>query len=118
MTDGSFVYIEGSVQPKQWSKDSSEVEFKVNKIDYLSNLRKQQTKCLKISVPLKGVDHRFIEDIEKIFQKNEGTYPVKFNIYDTVNNLDIDMPSRFIRVDVTDELIKELDAFKVEYVLE
>ena len=118
MTDGSFVYVEGSVQPKKWSKDSNEVEFKVNKIDYLSNLRKQQTKCLKISVPLKGLDHRFIEDIEKIFQKNEGTYPVKFNIYDTVNNLDIDMPSRFISVDVNDELIKELDAFKVEYVLE
>lgn len=118
MTDGSFVYIEGAVQPKKWGKDDSELEFKVNKIDYLSSLRKQQTKCLKISMPLKGVDHRFIEDIEKIFQKNEGTYPVKFNIYDTVNNLDIDMPSRFIRVDVSDELIKELDAFKVEYVLE
>jgi DNA polymerase-3 subunit alpha len=118
MVENSRVYIEGSVQPKKWSKDSNEVEFKVNRIDALSNLRKQQTKCLKISVPLKSVDHRFIEDIEKIFQKHEGTYPIKFNIYDTLNNLDIDMPSRFIRVDVTDQLIKELDAFKVEYVLE
>ena len=90
----------------------------MNKIDYLSNLRKQQTNFLKISVPLKSVDHRFIEDIEKIFQRNEGNYPVKFNVFDTVNNLDIDMPSRFVRVDVTDELIRELDEFKVEYVLE
>jgi DNA polymerase III subunit alpha len=118
MQDGLFIYIEGTIMPKKWDKEGNDLEFKVSRIDYLSSLRKQQTKYLSISVPVKGVDHRFIEDVEKLLTEHEGNYPIKFKIYDTVNNLEISMPSRFVKVDVSDELIKALEKSKLDFCLE
>jgi len=118
ISDNLYVFIEGTVMPKRWNKDGTDLEFKVTKMDYLSSLRAQNTKFLKVSVPMKSVDHRFIEDIEQVFQRYEGTYPIKFNVYDTVNNLDVNLPSRHIKVNVSDELIKELEQMKLDFSLE
>ena len=115
MSDGSFVYITGKVQPKRWG---NEYEFKVNKIDFLSNIRSQMTSALNIKVSLKDLNYRFIEDIEKIFKEHEGKYPVTFNVFDTVNNMDVNLPSRFVRIDINDDLLKRLKDFDLEYALE
>ena len=116
MSDGAFVYITGKVQPKRWG---NEFEFKVSKIDFLSNIRSQMTSSLKIKVSIKEINYRFIEDIEKVFKEHEGKYQVKFNVFDHVNNMEVDLPSRFIRVDINDDLLKELGTFDgIEYALE
>ena len=115
MTDGAFVYITGKIQPNRWKKD---YEFKVNNIDFLSNLRSKQTKALRIKVSINDVNHRMIEDLEKVFKENEGKYPIKFNIFDTINNLEVDLPSRYIKVDINESLLKSLKEFDVAYALE
>lgn len=115
MSDGAFVYITGKVQPRRWG--NNEFEFKVSKIDFLSNIRKQMTKALKVNVSLSQVNFRFIEDIEKVFQQNEGDFPVHFHVYDAVNDMEVDLPSRYVRVDINNELLKELKSFDITYSL-
>ncbi len=115
MSEGAFIYLVGKVQPKRWRQD--EFEFKVHKIDFLSSLREQKTQALQIKLALNQVNHRFIQDIDQVFKEHQGKYPVKFNVFDTVNNMEVDMPSRFVRIDITPELLDSLKAFDVEYSL-
>ncbi|MDX1651851.1 MAG: DNA polymerase III subunit alpha [Brumimicrobium sp.] len=116
MSEGAFIYLVGKVQPKRWKND--EFEFKVHKIDFLSGLREQKTQALKIKVALKRVNHSFIEDIDKLFKENQGRYQVKFNVYDTVNDLEVDLPSRFVKVDINNKFLASLRRFDLEYALE
>jgi len=116
MSEGAFIYLVGKVQPKRWKND--EFEFKVQKIDFLSSLREQKTQALKIKVALNQVNQRFIEDIDQVFKDNQGKYQVRFNVFDTVNNLEVDLPSRFVKVDINDTLLDSLKGFDVAYALE
>mgnify|MGYP005817678211 CR=1 FL=1 len=116
MSEGAFIYLVGKVQPKRWKND--EFEFKVHKIDFLSGLREQKTQALKIKVALSQVNQRFIEDIDQVFKDNQGKYQVRFNVFDTVNNLEVDLPSRFVKVDINDGLLESLKGFDVAYALE
>ena len=116
MSEGAFIYLVGKVQPKRWKND--EFEFKVQKIDFLSSLREQKTQALKIKVALSQVNQRFIEDIDQVFKDNQGKYQVRFNVFDTVNNLEVDLPSRFVKVDINDGLLESLKGFDVAYALE
>lgn len=116
MSEGAFIYLVGKVQPKRWKND--EFEFKVQKIDFLSSLREQKTQALKIKVALSQVNQRFIEDIDQVFKENQGKYQVRFNVFDTVNNLEVDLPSRFVKVDINDTLLDSLKGFDVAYALE
>ena len=115
MSEGSFIYLTGKVQPKRWG---NEFEFKVSKIDFLSNMRTQMTQALKIKVSINDINYRFIEDIEKVFLQHEGKYPIKFNVFDTINNMDVILPSRFVRIDINDQLLNQLKQFDIEYSLE
>lgn len=114
MSEGSFVYITGSVQPRRFG---DELEFKVNSIDFLSNIREQKTKALKLKVSLSDVNHTFIEKMDAIFKSHEGKIMVQFNVFDTVNNLEVDLPSQFVKVDINNELLSSLKSQNVEYEL-
>ena len=117
MNVGAFIYIEGGIQPKKWSK-TNEFEFKVSKIDFLSNIRNYKTKFLKIQLPLKSITANLIDEFDQLFKNNQGKFPVKFNIQDQVNKMEIDMPSNYFKVNLSEEMLDELNKLQVEYSLE
>ena len=113
MVEGSFIYMTGKVQSKRWNQN--EFEFKVQKIDFLSTLRDQKASALELKVPLSEVNHTFIEDIDSIFKENEGKFQVKFKIYDTVNKLEVEMPSRALKIDINEQVLKAFRAKNIEF---
>ena len=115
MVEGSFIYLTGKVMSKRWNQN--EFEFKIQKIDFLSSLRDQKASALELSIPLSEVNHTFIEDIDSIFRENEGKFQVKFKIYDTVNKLEIEMPSRSLKIDINEDVLKTLNTKNIEYKL-
>lgn len=113
MSEGAFVFINGKIQPKRWS--NNEFEFKISKIDFLSNIRQQLTKALNVEMALSQINFRFIEDIENIFNNYAGNTPVKFKVVDNIHNLDIDLTSRYLKVEINEKLLKELKEFDLKY---
>src|SRR5690554_4597012 len=103
MVEGAFIYLTGKIQPKRWSQN--EFEFKVHKIDFLSSLRKQKASALEINMALNEITHTLIEEIDTVFKENQGDFQVKFKVYDAVNKLEIEMPSRAIKIDINDDVI-------------
>lgn len=114
MSEGAFVYISGAVQPRRFG---DELEFKVSAIDFLSNIREQKTKALKLKVSLSEVNHTFIEQMEEIFKAHEGKTMVQFNVFDTIHNMEVDMPSQFVKVDINNDLLQSLKNQNVAYEL-
>src|SRR5690554_1584827 len=113
MVEGSFIYLTGKVQSKRWNQN--EFEFKVQKIDFLSSLREQKASALELKVALSEVTHTFIEEIDAVFKENEGAFQVKFKVYDTVNKLEVEMPSRALKIDINDKVLNTFKSRNIEY---
>jgi hypothetical protein len=52
-----------------------------------------------------------IADLNKLFEENTGNVPVHFTIYDPLDQVEVRMPSKTLKVDLTNELFKDLKEF-------
>lgn len=115
MVDGNFVYVTGKIQQSKWAKEKDDYQFEITKIEMLPDLRAQKTKFLEIKVNLDDITSSFINEVEDIFKEHEGNFLVKFIVYDKVKNLKIEMPSRNVKIDISNALFKKLDAARLIY---
>ncbi|GET20213.1 DNA polymerase III subunit alpha [Prolixibacter denitrificans] len=100
---GLFLLVKGKVQPR-W-RDSNDWEFKVNKIDLLSELR-GQVKSVMLEIPVETVTNEFLKDLGERLNGNNGSTLLKFAVFDAKNNLRVQMFSRNKRIELTDELVE------------
>jgi DNA polymerase-3 subunit alpha len=97
---GLFILLRGKVQ-KRYNSES--LEFRVNHIELLSEVRKNQIKNLTINIPLPWVSVSVIQEIEKLMKKNKGSTFVRFNIFDEETNNAVLMFSRNIKILVSND---------------
>ena len=109
---GIFVAIKGRIEIPPRRK---ELEFTVNGIEMLQSLREKKASRLDIKVSTKSLDQRMVNDLSKVFEANSGNCPVQFMVYDPLDKIEVNMPSKTIKVDLNNELIKELDKFDLDY---
>ena len=55
--------------------------------------------------------------MNKLFIENEGKCNVRFVIFDPLEDLSVTMPSKNMRIDPSNELIKSLKEFDLEFEL-
>jgi DNA polymerase III subunit alpha len=108
---GWFLYIAGHMAPRY---GSGELEFKINSIDHLSELRDKMTKGLEITLKLEDVNPLVVDELDRISQKFPGKSSIKMNFVSVHEEraVRLEMLSRKYSVKVTDELMKELEAFE------
>ena len=92
----------------------SELEFVIHSIDMLSKLSETRANSLRLKVSTKALDQIMITDLNKIFAENEGRVPVHFTVYDPLDELQVMMPSRSIKVELSSELFKQLEQFDLD----
>ncbi len=115
LVDGSFLYIEGTVQPKKWG-NGDELEFKINSIDLLANVR-QKAKGLNIQLELEDVTETLVNRVYELAEAHRGNCPLRFTIRDYREKMQLNMPSRTMKVDLNDPFIESLDAMEMEDVI-
>jgi len=99
---GLFVMVTGKVQKRY---NSEALEFRVNHIELLSEVRKNHIKSLTVSVPLSAIKEEIVHDLEKITKKNKGTVLLKFTVYDEESNHSIHLFSRNTKITVSNEFL-------------
>jgi DNA polymerase-3 subunit alpha len=99
---GLFVLIRGNIQ-KGFRGD--QLEFKITNIELLSEVRKNYVKSITLNMPVTGLTHDMVEKLEKMSLNNKGRILLRFNIYDPESNMNIQMFSRNIKIELTDEMI-------------
>ena len=108
LIDGNFVYVKGKVQPRKWG-DQNELEFKVNSIDLLTEIRDKLAKNVCISIDLSDLSEGLIETVATLASENEGTCKLKFIVSDHTDKIQLSLPSRSMKVGLTTEFIDGLD---------
>ncbi|PHR36714.1 MAG: DNA polymerase III subunit alpha [Fluviicola sp.] len=111
LNPGTFVSIKGRIEvpPRR-----AELEFSIHSIDLLSNLKDAKANSLNLKVSMKSLDQIMISDLSKIFEQNLGTIPVRFTVYDPLDNVEVHLPSKSLKVDLTNELFNELQKFDLD----
>ncbi len=111
LNPGTFVSVKGRIEipPRR-----SELEFSIHSIDLLSNLKEARANSLHLKVSTKSLDQIMISDLGKLFDENVGSIPVHFTVYDPLDEIEVRMPSKSVKVDLTSELFKELESMNLD----
>jgi DNA polymerase-3 subunit alpha len=116
---GEFLYLQGRVEVN-WRKQKEikenpalnptpeDWELSINSISLLTELREKRGKGIQIKIDAKSVDEKLIEEIMLVTSEHHGSTDLKIEIYDRGENISVNLFSRNIKVDPSNELIKEL----------
>lgn len=108
---GWFLYLTGNVQ-NRWN--SEELEFKIQNIEHLSEIREKMTKGLELKMRLEDVNAIIVDEVERIAEKFPGKSLLKMSLVGVYDNraINLEMLSRKFTIDPTDELVKELQGIE------
>ncbi|MEN9700217.1 MAG: hypothetical protein RLZZ301_1415 [Bacteroidota bacterium] len=105
MEPGTFVAIKGRMEVPRFRQHP---EFVVHQIELLQDLREKRAKSLKLQFSSKELDHLLIEKLNELLQAYPGNCQLQFTIIDPLEGIEVNMPSRSIKVQPNPNLFKEL----------
>ena len=104
---GWFLYISGSVQPR-WNGD--ELEFKIQHMEYLGDIREKMTKGLELQTQIHQVNESLVSELERLVDKYPGKSTLRISVLSQFEDrpINLEMMSRKLTIMPSDELMKEL----------
>lgn len=95
------------------------MEFQIQNIMLLDQVRKSLTKRLKLNLPLEKVDAGTVTFLQDNLKKNPGNTEVLFQIYDEPEQWVVKLKTNGLRLEVNDELVNYLqENEQIKYALE
>ena len=114
MVAGTFILIRGRVEVPRYR---TQLEFTPYSIELLQELREKNTKQLQLKISSRAMDELLIEKLNQLFAENKGSCPIQFTVFDTIEGLEINLPSRSVRIKPSNELFKDLAKLDIDYKL-
>ncbi len=102
-----FLLLKGKVQPRFFGRNQNgpeQLEFRVEHVELLSEVRENRIKKITLQVPLEKVNAQFIAELEEKTASNKGKAHLYFNVWDEQNKLLINLFSRNTRIDLNREM--------------
>ncbi|MCC5936110.1 MAG: DNA polymerase III subunit alpha [Lunatimonas sp.] len=103
---GWFLYLTGNIYPNKYKP--TEVEFKINNISLLNELREKMIKGIRVHIALDDLTYDLMEKLEQITQKYQGSAKLYINIIDDQEKIALDLMSKKFTVDPSNEMIEAL----------
>ena len=110
LSTGNFVFITGKVQPRKFGDG---LEFKINSIELLAEVREKRTRALVLSAEYADITDQGIDELYTIMLAHHGTCQVKFLVKDHKTNTTLRMPSRSLKIMPDQEFIRKIDAMRI-----
>jgi DNA polymerase-3 subunit alpha len=115
MEDGYFLQLRGVVAER--FRQSGNWEFKINSISLLSELRDKLAKVLTVQVPLSELSSALITQLDGLIKENAAEHPnrkcaIRFKLVETEVGTSLEMPSKNIKINPTDELLGQLQGIQ------
>lgn len=114
MLPGAFLIIKGRIEIPRFR---TQLEFVPFGIELLQDLREKNTKQIQLKISSRNLNEELIQKLNQLFTDNQGSCPIKFNVFDTVEGLEINLPSRSIRIKPSNELFEDLAKLDVGFKL-
>jgi DNA polymerase-3 subunit alpha len=109
---GLFLMVRGKVLPRFRANEgvAEMLEFKVQSIELLQEVRNTKVKTLSIEMDLQSITENFIEEFSKVCEHNKGQTQLEFKISDVETKTSIHLFSRNIKIQPDDGFIDYLNS--------
>jgi len=104
---GYFLIIKAKVQYRYNTTD--QLEIKIQSINLLADVLEKWASKLTLKLTLSQISDDFVEQISKTIISKKGKCALRFTVYDTLNNISVDMVASKYNVDCS-KLLKNLSA--------
>lgn len=114
-----FLFVKGAVREKSWrNKDGGEtrrVEFEIGGIELLIEVRDKMAKKITIDIELDKLNDVVLMKLKKLLDENKGKGMVKvhFEVRDSSTETQVELPSRSLKVDPSNDLLRGLAELEV-----
>ncbi len=98
----AILFIKARVQPKYGSAEV--LEIKITNIGLLSEVLKKCVNDITLKLALADITEELIDRISKSMKKKSGNCNIRFAVFDTLENISIELPARKHKVDSSDFL--------------
>jgi len=116
----SFVFIKVFVREGWVNKDTdkkSEPRLQFNNFQLLHDVMDSYAKKLSIQLNIKDIQSNTISALNELINMHPGNQILNFVIYDNEESIKLNMPSRKIKIKISQELLEELENQQVYYKL-
>lgn len=113
-----YLYIKGTVNKRAWPKDSMELEFVIQQIGTLREMRAQLLNYMTLVVPIKRIDGEFGGRLQRFLSEYPGDTQLKLRLIDPENKVQLPLRSSSIKVDVKREVLDFMKKEQISYLLD
>ncbi|MDP5104959.1 MAG: DNA polymerase III subunit alpha, partial [Polaribacter sp.] len=116
----SFLFVRASVQAGWTNKETGVAgEPRLKFIDFklLHDIMDELCKKITITISVDEIDEKTILNLESILKNNTGKQSLKFTIWDEKEKIEVNLPSRNTKVNVSNELLAILEKQQINFKL-
>jgi DNA polymerase-3 subunit alpha len=114
-TSNAMLHVAGRYQ-QRWNNEN-EFEFKITKIDLLSEIRSKLTKFLTLEISSLEVSDKLINEINSIISKYPGKTKLRIKFVDEEEGIVVGASSSTKAIELNNDLFRELDFLRIVYSL-
>jgi DNA polymerase-3 subunit alpha len=112
---GLFLMVRGAVQNRF---GGDQLEFKVNRVELMEEIREKYFKSITIKIPLPSLTNGLVTELCDLTLNSKGKTLLKFDVWDPETKMMVNLFSRNTRIEITDELLAYFEthddlAFKI-----
>ncbi len=111
---GQVIYIEGKYTK---IRGTERYYFNISDLKLLATLSEQKAKSVTLRIPVEKLTEEVISNLEAFCERNQGMQQMNFCIKDQENDINIDLSSKKMKVQITTDMIHEMEAMGFEYKL-
>jgi DNA polymerase-3 subunit alpha len=112
---GLYLMVRGMVQNRF---GGDQLEFKVNRIELMDEIREKYFKSITIQIPLPALTGNLVNELSDLTLNAKGKTLLKFDVWDPETKMMVNLFSRNTRIEITDALLAYFEkhddlAFKI-----
>ncbi len=111
---GQSVYIKGSYQ---LSYNGEEYRFKIQQVKQLASMGNSLAESITLKIPVHKLSETFIKDVQDLVNTHKGKQKLKMKFIDYDKQIVMDLVSKTTTINVSSELITDLEKLDLQYKL-
>ena len=111
LNPGTFVVVKGKFELNY----RKEPDFSVRSIELLHNLKESKASMIKLKFTTKSLNQELISELNDLFKENSGECAVHFTVYDSLEEVEVRMPSKSVKIDLNNKLFDKLKSLDLEF---
>ncbi|WP_026775425.1 DNA polymerase III subunit alpha [Polaribacter sp. Hel_I_88] len=120
LVPNSFLFVRSTIQPGWTNKETGvagEPRLKFTEMKLLHDIMDELCKKITIKIQLNEIKENTILNLETILKNNPGKQSLNFTVWDAKEKIEVSLPSRNTKINVSNELLATLESQQIDFKL-